>query len=90
MATEQEAKQVYVRRNLPRLVREVTFSELAAQLNAGDKQRVLRATQNGNKKVLFDTLRKAVERQAQANGETEVDGFLANGSITLAELDGWL
>lgn len=91
MATAKQARDAYVKRNLGRLVRDVTWDELDTVLNEPqNSNRVMAAVRNGNKKLLFDTIRKALEDAAREKGETEADGYLADNTLSLAELDGWL
>lgn len=87
MATKEQVKEFYVKKNISRKIADVTFGGVIAELTPAIKDVLLFKAKAGQEKAVGSLFITLVREAAKTLAEAEADTVLADDSISLDEIE---
>lgn len=90
MATQEEAIVLFTRRIKPKIMREMTFQQIAQAVGASspaEKAELVAAVRRNAKPAVGEIILLAVNRKADALAQAEATAIVQDGVVDLEELD---
>ena len=90
MATVDQVKTYYVRRNSTRGLQELIWADFVAQIDLDARNELIAAIRGLKRQEILRVILNAARAAVVKNLEAEADNLLADGQLSLEELDAFL